>query len=75
MALAVGDQNPVGHHATNVVIITVDDDVVRVQSKGIGIRANDTSASVVYEDVDQRTAGGWQIMSRKVIPRRVPLTP
>lgn len=74
-ALAMGEGNPVGHHATNVVITAVDDDVVRVRSKGIGIRADGTSGSVVYEDVIQRTVGGWRIVSRKITARRVPLTP
>ncbi|MBV9845547.1 MAG: nuclear transport factor 2 family protein [Kutzneria sp.] len=75
MALALGDQNPVGHHTTNVVMTSVDDDTVRVRSKGIGIRADGTTGSVVYDDVVQRMANGWRIVSRRITARRRPLTP
>lgn len=72
-ALALGDANPVGHHVTNIVITAVDDRSARVQSKGIGIRADGTAGTVVYHDVVTRQPGGWKISYRKVTARRAPL--
>lgn len=42
-ALALGEANPVGHHVTNIVITRIDDRSARVQSKGIGIKADGTA--------------------------------
>jgi ketosteroid isomerase-like protein len=72
-ALALGDANPVGHHVTNIVITSIDDRSARVQSKGIGITADGTAGSVVYDDIVTRQPGGWKISYRKVTARRVPL--
>lgn len=72
-ALALGDANPVGHHVTNVVITRIDDRSARVRSKGIGIKADGTAGSVVYDDVVTRLPDGWKISYRKVSARRVPL--
>jgi ketosteroid isomerase-like protein len=72
-ALAVGDANPVGHHVTNVVISTIDERSAAVRSKGIGVLADGTAGSVVYDDVVTRTPDGWKISSRKVGARRAPL--
>jgi 3-phenylpropionate/cinnamic acid dioxygenase small subunit len=72
-ALALGDGNPIGHHATNVMITAVEDDGVRVVSKGIGIRADGGSGTVVYEDLVRREAAGWRIARRRVVVRRKPL--
>ena len=72
-ALALGDANPVGHHVTNVVITPVDERSARVQSKGIGIKADGTAGSVTYDDVVTRQPGGWKISYRKVTARRTPL--
>jgi hypothetical protein len=44
-ALALGRANPVGHHVTNIVITQLDDRATRVQSKGIGIKADGTRRS------------------------------
>jgi 3-phenylpropionate/cinnamic acid dioxygenase small subunit len=74
-SLAVGDANPVGHHVTNVCVSEDPDGTVRVHSKAIGIYANGSAGSVVYEDVLRREPAGWRIAYRKVIPRRVPLRP
>jgi hypothetical protein len=46
-----------------------------VRSKGIGIMADGTSGSVVYEDLVRRTSAGWRISRRTVIPRQRPLHP
>ena len=72
-ALALGDGNPLGHHVTNVVINEVDDNVVRVRSKGIGIRVDGSSGTVVYDDLVRRSKEGWRIARRTVVARRTPL--
>jgi ketosteroid isomerase-like protein len=72
-ALALGDANPVGHHVTNIVITKIDDRSARVRSKGIGIKADGTSGSVVYDDIVTRQPDGWKISYRKVTARRAPL--
>jgi ketosteroid isomerase-like protein len=72
-ALALGDANPVGHHVTNIVITQIDDRAARVQSKGIGIKADGTAGSVVYDDIVTRQPDGWKIRYRKVTARRAAL--
>jgi ketosteroid isomerase-like protein len=72
-ALASGDGNPVGHHVTNVVITGIDDRSARVRSKGIGIKADGTAGSVVYDDIVTRQPDGWRISYRKVTARRAAL--
>jgi hypothetical protein len=72
-ALALGDANPVGHHVTNIVLTAMDADEVLGRSKGIGINADGTSGSVVYEDTFRREGRGWRISHRKVLARRKPL--
>jgi 3-phenylpropionate/cinnamic acid dioxygenase small subunit len=72
-ALANPEPDPVGHHTTNVVLTPIDDDVVDGQSKGIGLRADGTSFSLIYQDVVSRGPEGWRIVQRKVVPRRKPL--
>jgi hypothetical protein len=70
-ATALGDDNPLGHHVTNSLVIAEEDDgCVRVRSKGIGIRADGSSGTIVYEDLVRRSNGGWRIARRTVIPRR-----
>ena len=72
-ALALGDANPVGHHVTNIVITQIDERSARVRSKGIGINADGTAGSVVYEDIVTRRPDGWKISCRKVTARRAAL--
>ena len=71
--LALGAGNPVGHHVTNIVITGLDDGSARVESKGIGVNADGTTGSVVYEDVVTRRPDGWKISYRKISVRRTPL--
>jgi ketosteroid isomerase-like protein len=71
--LALGDANPIGHHITNIVITDIDDSEARVRSKGIGIKADGTAGSVVYDDVVTRRPDGWKICYRKVTARRAAL--
>jgi hypothetical protein len=70
---SLGDANPLGHHVTNVVI--ADGEVVRVVSKGIGVRADGSCGTVVYHDDVRRTPEGWRISRRRVTARRKPLHP
>lgn len=72
-ALALGEANPVGHHVTNIVITQLDHRSARVQSKGIGIMADGTAGSVVYDDIVTRQPDGWKISYRKVTARRAAL--
>lgn len=68
---APGDQ-PVGHHVTNV-LVTADpdlDDLARVRSKGLSVMADGRAGTVVYEDEVTRTANGWRISARTVVPSR-----
>jgi hypothetical protein len=72
-ALAMGAANPIGHHVTNLMLTELDENMVRVRSKGIGIRTDGTCGSVTYEDTVRRTGEGWRISDRKVIARRAAL--
>jgi hypothetical protein len=72
---ALGDRNPVGHHVTNIIVTEDPDGTVRARSKGIGVYADGTTGSVVYDDVLRRTPDGWRIARRAISPRRTPLTP
>src|SRR5689334_4176639 len=72
---ALGDDNPLGHHVTNALVIDDEGDVARVRSKGIGILPDGTSGTVVYDDLVRRTGAGWRIAHRTVIPRKRPLHP
>ena len=72
-ALALGDDNPVAHHVTNIVLQEQTDGVVRARSKGFGVMPDGSVGSVTYEDTVERTAAGWRISHRTVRPRRTPL--
>ncbi len=71
-ALALGDRNPVAHHVTNILITDASGDEVKVSSKGLGVQADGSVGSVVYEDVVRREPQGWRIAYRKVLPRSTP---
>ena len=73
-AEALGDANPVGHHVTNIVIVEMkDDSTVVTRSKGIGIRADGTAGSAVYDDTVTKRDGAWRISARMITVRRKPL--
>jgi len=72
--LALGDGNPLGHHVTNVIVTEGTDQQAHARSKGIGVLADGSVGSVVYEDEIIRTPIGWCISYRKVVPRKKPLT-
>lgn len=40
---------------------------------GIGVKADGTAASVVYDDVVTRQPDGWKISYRRVTARRAPI--
>jgi hypothetical protein len=65
-----GDQ-PVGHHVTNVLVSDDGDDgTATVRSKGLAVMADGTARTVTYDDVVVRTADGWRIARRTVVPAR-----
>src|ERR1700760_240285 len=65
-AKRLGDANPVGHHVTKVVIVGASDHLVSVISKGIGVRADGFTGSVVYHDEVRKEPGGWRIATRRI---------
>jgi hypothetical protein len=69
----LGELNPVGHHVTNTVLAELADSQVHARSKGIGINADGTCASVTYEDTIVHSDRGWRISHRKILARRAPL--
>jgi hypothetical protein len=72
-SLTLGDRNPVGHHVTNIVLAEQPDGSIRARSKAIGVYADGTAGTVTYDDTIVRTAEGWRISTRTVVPRRAPL--
>jgi 3-phenylpropionate/cinnamic acid dioxygenase small subunit len=60
---------PLGHHATNIVVVGPDGDGVRVRSKALAVMADGTSGTAVYEDTVHRGDHGWRISRRKVVAR------
>lgn len=74
-ALALGAHNPLGHHITNVVVDERAADEATAVSKGIGVNADGSASSVIYEDTVTLTADGWRISRRRVRARREPLSP
>ena len=72
-AEALGDDNPVGHHVTNIVLTESGPDEVTARSKGLGVMADGTCGSVTYDDLIVRTSTGWRIRRRRILARRRPL--
>ena len=61
--------HPSAHHATNVLTEVIDQDTVRVTSKGLAVESDGRAWSVTYTDVVVRTPVGWQIAQRVVRER------
>jgi hypothetical protein len=61
--------HPSAHHATNVLTEVIEQDTVRVTSKGLAIESDGRSWSVTYTDVVRRTSAGWRIAQRVVRER------
>jgi hypothetical protein len=75
-SLRLGDNNPVAHLVTNIVVHPRDDGrSAVVRSKGLGVTRDGLVGCVTYHDLVTRTEGGWRISAREVTPRREPLTP
>src|SRR3954453_21005710 len=74
-ALGLGERNPLAHHVTNVVIGDVEDDGVRVRSKGLAVNADGSAGSVVYDDLVQRDGSGWGVLLPRGETRRTPPQP
>lgn len=70
---ALGDNNPVAHHVTNIVLTETGPDEVTARSKGFGVMSDGTCGSVTYDDLIVRTADGWRLRRRTVLARRRPL--
>lgn len=65
-AIRLGDDNPLAHHVTNVVIAEQTADEVTVHSKGLVIMADGTLSGVDHRDTLRRHDGHWRI-SRRVV--------
>jgi 3-phenylpropionate/cinnamic acid dioxygenase small subunit len=74
-ARALGDGNPLGHHVTNALVTAGDGDEASVRSKGLGVMADGTCGTVIYDDLVRRTPDGWRIARRTIVPRKRPLHP
>lgn len=72
-ALALGADNPIAHHITNIVISSQEEDVVTAQSKGLILMADGSVASVTHLDTLRRAEGGWRISRRVILAQRAPL--
>jgi SnoaL-like domain len=73
-ARALGDQNPLAHHVTNIVVETLAENSASARSKGFGVMTDGTTGTVTYADDLVRTPVGWRIRRRVVRLRRRPLT-
>lgn len=74
-ARALGDANPVGHHVTNIVVMSDGVDRAHAVCKFIGVQTDGSVGSGTYEDFLERRPEGWRITHRIVRLRRVPLQP
>lgn len=72
-AVRLGAQNPIAHHVTDIVVSARDRDEVGVESKGLMLTVDGTVRSVTHHDVVRRTADGWRIARRVIVPQRAPL--
>jgi 3-phenylpropionate/cinnamic acid dioxygenase small subunit len=74
IAKEIGDDNPVAHLVTNIVLSPVGPDEVHARSKGIAVMGNGRAGSATYDDVVIRTDKGWRISKRRITARRTPLS-
>jgi hypothetical protein len=72
MADDMGDDHPVGHHVTNIVLTDAGDHV-SARSKGIAVNADGSCGSVTYEDTVTARPEGWRITRRRILAHRRPL--
>ena len=57
------DGHPLAHHATNMLIEVIEDEVT-VLSKEIGMY-RDRTGSTVYRDALRKTSNGWRIATKR----------
>jgi hypothetical protein len=69
-AASMGDQGPLAHHVTNVLISSDEDEVVTAHSKGLMLMRDGTLASVTHHDTLRRHNGDWRINRRIISPIR-----
>ena len=74
MAKEIGEDNPVAHLITNIVLSPIGPDEVHARAKGIAVMGNGHAGSATYDDVIIRTAEGWRISKRRITARREPLS-
>lgn len=72
-ALRLGAENPIAHHVTNVFITRDGGDEVEVDSKGFMLTGDGRVRSVTHHDLVRRTAAGWRIARRTIVPQLAPL--
>jgi 3-phenylpropionate/cinnamic acid dioxygenase small subunit len=73
-ARELGENNPVAHLVTNIVVEERGGEVT-ARSKFLGVRRDGSVGSGVYDDVVRRTSRGWRIARRRVSVGRQPLPP
>jgi hypothetical protein len=69
------DRHADAHHGTNVVLTQVDDNTVKVISKGLSLYGMSEAHTLVHEDVLVRTGDGWRIASRLTRRRKAGVDP
>lgn len=72
--METSQEHPVAHHASNVVIVPLNEKRAAVKSKGIGVGRNGRVGSVTYDDVVVLSEIGWRISERKVTLQRAATT-
>ncbi len=69
-AASMGNNGPIAHHVTNVLISSDEEDVVTAQSKGMMVMHGGTLESVTHLDTLRRHDGEWRISRRIISPIR-----
>lgn len=72
-ALRLGADNPLAHHVTDVFIAHDGGGEADVDSKGFMLTSDGRMRSVTHHDLLRRTAAGWRIARRTIVPQRAPL--
>lgn len=67
VAFVEDEQNPVGHHVTNVINDGPVGDTATVRSKGVAVLRDGRTGSLTYLDRVVRTVYGWRIAERCVV--------
>ena len=62
--------HPLAHHTTNVTIVPVDEQRVRVRCRYLVVSDEGKARTGEYRDDVVRTPAGWRLERRTVVPRR-----